>query len=189
MKKFLKLVFLAIYLALSVCLLIYLILPGPTSITDFPAMPNSHTSTLSGDTVQVPNVVAYFSDNYRDFVIPFYSNAYKTKAKLPFDPIRFNYPPQFAYTAIKDQTQSTYLEELTYPLRDTLFVNGMEPFTKDGKHRFEGATLFVHDGEHETKVTLRFYPSSRIIRILVWGGINASFVVLWLSFRKVILNA
>ena len=48
----------------SLLLLIYMLLPGADSITDFPALPDSIKSNLEGDTIQVPNVSAYFSNNY-----------------------------------------------------------------------------------------------------------------------------
>src|SRR6185503_20107129 len=97
-----------IFIIFSVLLLVYLILPGPANIGDFPGLPNSVKSTLSGDTVQIPNIAAYFSFNYRSKVIPVYEQAFRNKTLFPFEPLRLNYPPEFAYTAIKDQTHSTY---------------------------------------------------------------------------------
>lgn len=169
---------------------VYLVLEGPDSITDFPALPNSTKSTLSGDTIEIPNISAYFSDNFRDFSIPYYSTSYIGKTVFPFKPMRLNYPPEFAFTAIKDQTQSTYLEELTYPMRDSLFINGLEPFTKDGEARFTGATFFEEGGnEYLTKVTLRYYPSSIYVRLIVWLGIGASLVLVDKMVRRIIFNA
>jgi hypothetical protein len=174
----------------SLAFLIYLVLPGPRGISDFPSLPDSTKSTLEGDTIQIPNVAAYFSENYRDFVIPFYSNSYQKKTIMPFRPLRLNYPPEFAFTAIKDQTQSTYLEELVYPLRDSLFVNGMEPFDKDGNTRWVGAGKFRQDGQgFSTKVTLRYYPSAIPVRFIVWLGINLSFIFLWRFSRRIITRA
>lgn len=153
--------------------------PGPAHITQFPALPSSAKSTLAGDTVQIPEVAAYFSDNYREFVIPFYSKAYQQFTKFPFAPIRLNYPPEFSWTAIKRHTDSTYLEELVYPLRDSLFVNGFEAFYQDDTPKFWGATKFEQEGRMwDTKATLRFYPSSILARLIVWFGIILS--VLWI---------
>lgn len=169
-----------IFVTFSILLLIYLFFPGPTSINDFPALPDSTKSTLSGDTWQVPNVVGYFSNHYRQFVVSFYRQVVKEKTSLPFPPLRLNYPPEYAYIAIKDQTQSTYLEEYSYPLRESLFVNGFEPYFENGQPKFWGSTQFEVDGRaFYTKTTLRFYPVSWWVKLLVWLGINISVILLW----------
>lgn len=161
--------------------------PGPRVISDFPPLPNSVKSTLEGDTIQIPNVAAYFSYNYRDFTIPYYTYFYFKGTGLPFGPIELTYPPEFAYTAIKDQTHSTYLQELVYPLRDSLFINGYEPFNKNGTPKFDSASLMgVNAINYDTKATLRFYPSSYLVRILVWLGINIAIICLWKLSREVI---
>lgn len=181
-KRALKIVL----IILSILFLIYMLLPGSGSIADFPALPDSIKSNLEGDTIQVPNVSAYFSNNYRDFVIPYYYESYKEGTSVPFGPVRLNYPPEFAFTAIKDQTQSTYLEEFVYPLKDSLFVNGLEPVEKNGNPRYVGGGRFEIDGRFiDTKVTLRFYPSSIPVRILVWFGINVSVIVLFMMSKKI----
>lgn len=162
--------------------------PGPSKISDFKALPNSDKSQLSGDTVQIPNVAAYFSDSYRSFVIPLYSSNYWQKTWLPFPPLRLNHPPEFSWTTIKKHTDSTYLEELVYPLRDSLYVNGLEPFYEDGMPKFWGSTKFdVNDHKWYTKATLRFYPSAFLTRLVVWIGICLSVIFLYKLGRKIIL--
>jgi len=182
----------------SALLLVYLVLPGPSSIEEFKPLPNSAKSTLSGDTVQVPNVVGYFSNNYRAFVTDFYQADFGRLTALPFAPWRLNYPPEFAYTAIKDQTQSTFLEEYYYPLRGSLFVNGLEPFYEDGTPKYWGANPFVvPDGTYdeqnsqpkmvsfENKTTLRYYPVALWSRLVIWMGINLSVIGLWVVGRRI----
>lgn len=182
-------IFSVTFIIFSLILLLYLLLPGPGHIDNFQGLPASGKSTLPGDTWQVPNISAYFSNQYRNFVIPFYVKQYKDQTIIPFLPLRLNYPPEFAFTTVKDQTQSTYLEELVYPLRDSLFVNGLEPFDKDGQARYGGATKFMEHGKSfETKVTLRYYPSSVLIRIIVWIGIVFSFIFLWRLGRKILIK-
>ena len=174
------------FIIASILLLAYMLVPGPDSITDFPALPDSIKSTLEGDTIQVPNVSAYFSNNYRDFVIPYYYESYKDNPSVPFGPLRLNYPPEFAFTAIKDQTQSTYLEEFVYPLKDSLFINGLEPVEKDGSPRYVGGGRFEIDGRFiDTKVTLRFYPSTVPVKIAVWFGINLSAIALFIMSKRI----
>ena len=177
------------FIIVATLFLVYLLLPGPSSIEDFPPLPNSAKSTLEGDTIQVPNVAAYFSNNYREFVVDFYRRDFLKKTWLPFLPLRLNHPPEYAYIAIKVETHSTYLEEYYYPLRDSLFVNGLEPFEKDGTPKYTGAIKFDNEDRiSDTKVTLRYYPSSVWVRILVWLGICSSIILLWKMGKKVIAS-
>lgn len=179
-----------VFKVLPVLFLIYLLLPGPASINDFPPLPNSFKSQLSGDTVQVPNVKAYFSDNYRTFAVKYYYDIFRKKSWIPFPPLKINHPPEYAVDYIKKETQSTYLEEYYYPLRDSLFVNGMEPFLENGESRYEGAIKFgKYDGkDYFTKVTLRYYPSPLTTRVLVWLGINVCIFLIIKVAKRVIKN-
>lgn len=169
----------AIFLIFSGILFIYMMWPGLGKISNFKPLPNSDKSTLEGDTIQIPNVSAYFSNNFRDFVVSFYLKNYQEKSYFPFPPLRLNHPPEYSWTAIKKHTDSTYIEELVYPLRDSLYVNGFEPFYSDGTPKFWGSTSFEVDGHSWfTKTTLRFYPSNPLIRIFVWFGISLS--IFWI---------
>lgn len=169
----------------SLLFLVYLVLPGPSKITDFAELPDSTKSQLDGDTVQIPNVAGYFSNNYRKFVTQFYLNDYLHLLLIPIVPIRLNHPPEYAFRVIKQYTESTYLEEFVYPLRDSLYVNGFEPINPDGSQRYPGARILGHGGkEYYTKTTLRFYPSAVVVRILVWIGIEAAVVFLWRQYEE-----
>lgn len=179
----------SIFFIFSLILLIYMIWPGPSHISQFQPLPNSDKSTLEGDTIQIPNVSAYFSDNYREFVVPFYRKDYQNLSYLPFPPLRLNYPPEHSWLVIKKHTDSTYLEELVYPLRNSLFVNGLEPFYEDGTEKFWGSTKFLQNNNFwYTKTTLRLYPSGLFIRILVWVGIVISIQMLYKIGKKIILQ-
>lgn len=178
-----------IFIFFSFVLLIYLLMPGPSSVDDFPALPSSAKSTLEGDTIQIPNISAYFSDNFRFFVTSFYQENYKKQVLIPFLPIRLNYPPEFAYTAIKDQTRSTFLEEFVYPLRDSLYVTGYEPFYEDGKPKFYGSVKAdEEDNIYYNKTTLRYYPSTYLTRLIVWLGIVLSVSFIWKAGRRIIFH-
>lgn len=177
-----------LYIIFSVLLAIYMLWPGPAKISDFKALPDSYKSQLEGDTIQIPNVAGYFSNNYRDFVVPFYSENYQANMHLFLPPLRLNHPPEYSWIAIKRHTDSTYLEELVYPLRDSLFINGLEPFNPDRTPKFWGATPFEDGGRlSDTKTTLRFYPSPLWARLLVWALISSSIVLLYKLGRKIIL--
>lgn len=168
--------------------LIYLLWPGPSKISQFRGLPNSVKSTLSGDTVEIPNVAGYFSNNFRDFVVPFYVKNYQEISYLPFPPIRLNHPPEYSWTVIKKQTETTYLEELVYPLRDSLYVNGYEILRPDGTPVFFSAPRLEEAGKvWATKATLRLYISNILVRIIVWAGILISMAQIF-SFGKRILK-
>lgn len=161
--------------------------PGPTTINQFSPLPSSTKSKLEGDTIQIPNVAGYFSDNYREFVVPFYNKNYQLLSHFPFPPLRLNHPPEYSWTAIKKHTDSTYLEELVYPLRDSLYVNGLEPFNADSTPKFWGSTRFEVEGKNFfTKVTLRFYPSTLPVKIIVWLGITVSIALLYKLGREIL---
>lgn len=185
MKNFTK----GLFILFSVILLIYLIWPGPNSIYLFKPLPSSVKSKLDGDVWQVPNIVAFFSNSYRTENVLFYSKDYQQLSRFFFSPIRINHPPEFAYTAIKPYTDSTYLEEFVYPLRDSLYVNGFEPFYEDGQSKYWGAIPFLVDGTNwQTKTTLRFHPSSVFARIVLWFGISLSIYLLFIMTKRILKN-
>lgn len=185
--------------ALLICLfvlgLIYLVLPGPAKISDFPALPNSVKSGLDGDTWQNPNIVAYFSDFRRDDITKFYKNFFNKSIffGIPLPIISLNHPPEEAYRYIRDQQESTFLEEYTFPLRETIFVNGYEPRTehimrgKDTTDRV-GNTIKYGDNRYNSKATLRYYPSNVVIRILVYVGIWLGFIWLYKISKKLAIQ-
>ena len=176
------------FIILSGLLLVYMIWPGSSRISDFKPLPSSAKSTLEGDTIQIPNVAAYFSDNYRKYVVSYYQQNYQQNSHLPFPPLRLNHPPEYSWNVIKKHTDSTYLEELVYPLRDSLYVNGFEPFYEDGSPKFWGSAK-LNEGNNlwYTKTTLRYYPSNIIIGILVWFGIISSVYLLFKLGKKILI--
>ncbi len=176
-----------VFIIFSILLLIYMVWPGPTKISDFKPLPNSVKSTLSGDTVQIPNVSAYFSNNFRDFVTNFYIKDYQRNNYFPFPPVRLNHNPEYSWVVIKKPTDTTYLEEYVYPLRDSLYVNGFETNRPDGSTIFVGAPKLTEDGrEWFTKATLRLYTSNLFIRIVVWAEIVIAVLLIAKVGRRVV---
>lgn len=177
-----------IFIAFSALFLVYMIWPGPSEISDFKALPDSDKSKLAGDNIeQVPNVAGYFSNNHREFVVPFYLKMYQGLNKLPFPPLRLNHPPEYSWAVIKKHTDSTYLEELVYPLRSSFYVNGFEQYYSDGTPKFWGSGKFEIEGQSWfTKVTIRLYPSPLGVRILVWLGIISSLFLLFKLGKKIV---
>ena len=169
--------------------LLYVLSPGPGSVTDFSPIPDSLKSNEPGDTTQVPNISAYFSNFNRQQITQYYQDQYRSKHLFGFiPPVSLNYPPKAAYTYIRDLQMSTFLEEYVYPLRGSVFVNGYEPYVEDeikGRgHSYFGDRIHINGDYYWSKATIRFYPAGTIVRLLVYTGIWISSVLLIKQYRK-----
>jgi hypothetical protein len=172
--------------------LVYLLAPGKISINDFAPLPNSIKSQLSGDTYQNPNIAAYFSDYWRADVTHFYYQqaSYLNIFGISIPPLFINHPPEEAFQYIRDQQESTYLEEYFYPFRDQFFVNGWEPVDINGKvFRADWSPLIYDDVHANSKATLRFYPSKPIYRVAAYlgmwvGGFGLFFMAIRIKKEK-----
>ncbi|MDO8619120.1 MAG: hypothetical protein Q7R49_04240 [Candidatus Daviesbacteria bacterium] len=181
----------AVIIVIFVIGLLYLFLPDPVSVFDFPQLPHSVKSNLDGDTWQNPNIVAYYSDLRRDGITKFYRDFFSKSLLfgIPVPMIVLNHPPEEAYRYVRDQQESTFLEQYTFPLRGTIFVNGYEPTTANqihGKDTTEtiANTIKYGDSRYKSKTTLRYYPTSVWARLLVYCGIWFAFVWLFKINRK-----
>lgn len=154
------------------------------NVNSFAPFPGATLSKLSGDTVQMPNLVGLFSNRYRAFVTSFYKLEFQRLNQMPTPPMVINHPPEDAFVFIKDQTHSTYLEEYVYPFRGSLFVNGLEPFDEHSKApRYSAASLFAQDEtDFETKVVIRYYPIvwwKRLVVLLCFNGVAILSIKSW----------
>ncbi|MFH1561639.1 MAG: hypothetical protein ABID04_03620 [Patescibacteria group bacterium] len=167
-----------IYLALGLLLTIYLALPVPKMPpTD---LPESLKSTDPGDTIQLSNVSAYFTDWDRHQVLSFYTDQAQYPGGITY---RLNHPPEYARQIIRDTTQTYYLEEIVHPFKQSLFVNGFEwqndVFTPVASR---GQNAILVDGKTwSSKVTLRWFTSNLVSRVLV-------FWLAWFLFYLVLTN-
>lgn len=175
------------YIIFCALLFVYMLWPGPTRISDFKPLPDSAKSTLSGDTVQIPNVSAYFSNLFRNFVVPFYLENYQQLYHFPFPPIELNHPPEYSWVVIKKPTDTTYLEELVYPLRNSLYINGFEIYRSDGTPVFYSVPALEESGRTWfTKVTLRFYTANILVRLVVWVEIIVSILLIYRLGKRIV---
>lgn len=170
----------------------YLILPAPR---DFPYLPNSVKSTEPGDTVQIPGVSAYYTDAPRKEVVDFYFNYFSHSPFLgiPLITYKLNHPPERIREVLRETQQSTYVEEIVHPLRESVFVSGFEwendPFTPP-EHRAKNA-LLVGEKIYKSKVTL-FYQESKIwqrllvfyLSVLAIYLLFKAYYGLWLRWKK-----
>lgn len=170
--------------------LIYILVPDPKSIASFKPLPDSLKSNEPGDTVQVKDVAAYFSDFDRKGITNFYFKDYSNHffwGKL-IPPVKINYPPQAAYQYVRDLQESTFLEEYVYPLRGSIFVNGVEPYVyseiKGFKHSYFGDHIYIDGHYYVSKTTLRYYSSDWYVRLLVYVSIWLSVAGMIVIFKK-----
>ena len=151
-----KIILRATFLLFSLFLFFYLILPSP----GFPEpLQGSAISKEPGDT-ETPLRRAYFTDLSREEVLAHYQSQFARSGflGLPLPTYRLNYPPEEAQILVRDQTRSTFLEEVVHPLRESIYVNGFEPKTDNEAIRVEGRRW-------RQKVTLKYIPSSSIVRL------------------------
>lgn len=158
MNKFLKIAFFLVFLLGT----FYLSLPAPH---DFPDLPGAVKSTEPGDTVQIANVSAYYTDLPRQEVIDFYFRYFSRSPflNIPLITYKLNHPPERIREVLRDTQRSTYVEELVHPLRESVFVSGFEwnndPFTSPERRITN--ILVVNGKTYQFKVTL-FYQESRL---------------------------
>lgn len=156
-------------LILGICALVflgYLLMPNP----GFPEpIVNSPRSLERGDSEDLRTRRAYFTDFNRQEVLTHYTQQWKYllywpwKFKLPSPVYRVNHRPEDAHTAIRDQTRSTFLEEIIHPFRESFYVNGFLPSSaKD--------TIIIEDRQFVQKITVRFVQSSLYVRLIIGFG-------------------
>lgn len=146
------------YLILSVLFLFYLAIPN----SGFPEKPEDALQSDESADTESPARRAYFTDLTREETMNHYLNRMQRNKyfgfKLPT--YRLNYPPEEAQIIIRDQTRSTFLEEVVHPFRESIFVNGFEP--KDPKD-----TVFIENKIWRQKITIRNNESSVYSRIFI----------------------
>jgi hypothetical protein len=178
MKNKILLLILAIF---NITAIVYLVSPIPA----IPDLPNSVKSNEPGDTVQIPNVSAYYTNQSRDEVMNFYSSHYQSPLR-----VRINYPPEKSREIIRDTIQSYYFEEFSIPFKESLYVNGFEwendVFTKPDKRI---KNKLVYNGvEYKTKVTIRTFPTSTPKRFANFFFMEAVVLYLLYAFRSFIVK-
>jgi hypothetical protein len=146
--------FLVNFLLISITMVIavYFSLPTP----EFPPPPpNSLQSTEPADTESVYRR-SYFTNYSRTEILNYYWNNFNSSIIQ----YRLNYPPEESYTYIRDQTPSSWLEEIVHPGKESLFVNGFYPTKPTEQINING----VH---YVNKITVHYFPSKLISRFTV----------------------
>ena len=150
------------FILFSIILLVYLSLPNP----EFPTPPSDALQSDEPGDTETPLRRAYFTNLTRDEVMQHYKNEFKGSSffGIYLPTYRLNYPPEEAQTIIRDQTRSTFLEEIVHPFRESVFINGFEP--KDPKDAIE-----IKGRPWRQKIIVRYVPSNIWLRLVL--GISA----------------
>lgn len=133
-------------------------MPSP----DFPTPPSDALMSDEPADVETPLRRGYFTDLDREEVMQHYLSQFDETKLLDISILayRLNYPPEEAQTLIRDQTRSTFLEEIVHPFRESVFINGFEP-TEDRDLIRVGGKLW------RQKIIVRYYPSDLKERLAV----------------------
>lgn len=164
MKYFLRI----LCLSILIVLVFYVILPEPA----FPRPPDDALQSKERGDTETPLRRAYFTNATREEVMDHYVKE--------FGGYRLNYPPEESATLIRDQTKSTFLEEIIHPLRESVYINGYEPKDPQNAINIEGKPW-------RQKIIVRYVPSNIFVRIVI---VLLSAVLVytlgrqWLSFLK-----
>lgn len=157
-------IFLIIY-ALGV---LYLLPP----IKSLPNLSSGGISDEEGDTWQNPDQKGFYTNMTRSDVLnEVQKNTTINILGFSLPNYRLNYRPEEAGELVRDQLKSNYLEEIVYPLRSSIFVNGWEPKNSPfyaGKPDKEIPDISLHGIPYEAKVTLKPLTSSLEYRLLIW---------------------
>lgn len=135
------------FILFSIAFLVYLAWPAPAfpkTLWDF------ESSTEPADR-ESPMRRGYYTNLTREQLMDHYVREFGWG-------IRFNYPPEEAGTIIRDQTHATFLEEISHPMRESLFVAGNK--TPPGKPPFE-----VNGKEFNQKVIVKYVDSNALVRL------------------------
>lgn len=153
--------------------LVYLALPAP----QFPLQPPDSVQSLEDGDVETSSRRAYFTDYGRGETLVHYEDQMKMEVfgvELPS--YRLNYPPEDAQWLIRDQTKSTFLEEIVHPFRESLFVNGFEPDDPQYAVGYRGVQFRQH-------ITVRYSSSNLFVRVWIFSSsLILFFVILRLLF-------
>lgn len=140
----------------------------PTS--EPPAPPAS--SLISDEPSDTESIyrTAYYTTLSREEVMSYYKNNFKSV-------LHVNHPPEDGYILIRDQTRSSWLEELSSPLKDTLYINGYYPTKPTEQINRNG----VH---YAAKITIKYVPSNTITRVTVSALISILFYFLVYAYKS-----
>jgi hypothetical protein len=172
-----KKILISIIIIFNICAIFYLI----SSTPNLPDLPNSAKSNLPGDTTQINNVSAYYTNMTRTEVMNFYKAYYSG----PFR-INLNHPPEKAKEIIVNTIQSYYFEEFVLPFKESLYINGFEwendVFTKP-ENRSKNKLIY-QDKEYKAKITIRRFPTTIPKRLIAFFATEIGLITTLFVFKS-----
>lgn len=180
MSRFVK----YLYLCFLILFLIYLALPNQK----FPEHSDKSLQSMEPADVESYLRRGYYNNETRQEVVSYYRKKFDELiifgSSVKYFSLRLNYPPEESQTIIRDQTRSTYLEEIVHPFRESLFINGFEP-------KKENDTIVVNGMRYDQKIIIKLIHSSVVTRLII-GTLSLIFlyinILLWgrllVDFRK-----
>ena len=154
MKYFVKIV----YIIYAIIFLIYLGLPN----LNFPEPPTDSLMSNEPGDIENPSIRSYFTDYSREDIISHYKKGFSKNSILgiPMPTFVLNYPPEEAKIIIKQQTRSTFLQEIVHPLRESIFINGFEA-------KEEKDTIFINNKIWKYKINVKLVSSNILNRFVI----------------------
>ena len=156
---FSKAAFILLIAILSIVFVIYSALPSQ----GFPKpYPGAKKSAEPADLETSIRQGYYIDGATREEIITFYQTQFSTTSTLgiPIPILRLNYPPEEAQTIIRDQTKSTFLEEIVNPFRESIYINGFEPKTAD---KF----IYIEGKKWDKKIIIRYVHAPILSRVVI----------------------
>lgn len=151
-------VFNLFFIIASGLLLIYTVFPIPK----FPEKPPDSVQSLEAGDTESPMRRAYYTNLTREETMELYMNQMLAGNGFLMPTYRLNYPPEDAQIFIRDQTRSTFLEEIVHPFREFLFINGFEPKLDKDEIWYKGVN-------YRLKITVKYVTSNIYLRIGIMG--------------------
>lgn len=140
-----------LFLAVIFLTLSYLLLPAPK----FPSPPpGALKSTEPGD-LETTYRRSYYTNYSRSQIIDHYSKQFFIPGQILLD-----LPPEDSFAVIRDQTHTSWLQQLVHPLRESIYINGFYP-TKPTEQ------IYIDNVHYLNKITVRFVPSHPAGRISI----------------------
>lgn len=164
MLRLVKLFFVIFFISLS--FYVYPVSP------DFPKPPAGSVQSFEPADVESPLRRGYYTNLNRQEVISHYEKEFNQG--FGYAP-RLNYPPEEAPALIRDQTKSSYLEEIVHPLRESIYINGFTPKEEQYAQYYEGV-------RYNQKIIIRYIPSNLWIRIAIVAGSTLFGYLLFLEY-------
>jgi hypothetical protein len=165
----------AVFAVFCIVTLLYLALPN----FSFPNPPPDALQSKELADTETPLRRAYFTNYTREQVLDWYKKEFERSnflgIKLPT--YLLNYPPEDAQTIIRDQTRSTFLQEVVHPFRESVYINGFKPVQAND-------AIFIEGKSWVQKITVRFVPSSIFIRIGIFIATSVLMVILYNTWFK-----